>query len=89
MEYVALLVFVAFVITIAVAQAKSHKRRITEKISSIGGEIISIERKIFSTGPFSRVRRGRTVYRIEYKKENEVKEGWVKFGDLYGPEWRL
>lgn len=89
MEVIVIVLFVAFVLLISSIQIKSHKERITEKIHSMGGQVIRLERKSVFTGPFVGVRRGRTVYRIEYRKDGEYKEGWVKFGDLSGPEWRL
>jgi hypothetical protein len=35
------------------------------------------------------VGKGKTVYRIEYTIGNNTKEGWVRFGGLFGPDWRL
>jgi hypothetical protein len=89
MEIVIIVIFIAFAISISVLQHKSHQRKITEQIHSIGGVVINIERKAFSGGPFFMVGKGRTVYRIEYRKDNKVREGWVKFGGLFGAEWRL
>jgi hypothetical protein len=89
MEFVIIVIFVVFAVSISIIQVKSHRRKITERINSIGGKVIRIERKSVFAGPFLGVSRGKTVYRIEYKKGEEVKEGWVKFGDLYGPDWRL
>jgi hypothetical protein len=89
MQAVIIVIFIAFAVSISILQHKSHQRKITEKIHSIGGVVINIERKAFSGGPFFMVGKGRTVYRIEYRKDNEVREGWVKFGDLSGADWRL
>jgi uncharacterized membrane protein len=89
MEFFIVVVFVIFIVFIAIFQVKSHEKRITKKVHTIGGEVISIKRKTFSTGPFLAVGKGRTVYRIEYRIGNEIKEGWVKFGSLSGPDWRL
>jgi hypothetical protein len=89
MEVLVIAALVIFAVVISIAQVKRHKRMILEKVNSINGEIINIEKKNFSTGPFLWVKRGRAVYRIEYRKDNEMKEGWVKFGDLTGPDWRL
>jgi hypothetical protein len=89
MKVFAIVIFVVFAILLSVLQVKRHKRKITEQIHSIGGEVISIKKQNFSPGPFIIVGRGRTVYRIEYIKNSEVKYGWVKFGDLFGPDWRI
>lgn len=89
MEVVVVVIFAVFAVLMAIYQGRRHERRIREKIHSLGGEVIGIERKLFSSGPFLVIGRGRTVYRFEYIKDDEVKEGWVKFGDLLGPDWRL
>jgi hypothetical protein len=90
MEAVVIVLFVVFAISISIFQRKSYERKIMEQINSIGGEVTSIERKTFSGGPFFIVgRRGRTIYRIEYRKDNKIREGWVKFGGLFGPDWKL
>jgi hypothetical protein len=83
------ILFIVLAIGIAVLQGQSHERKITEHIESMGGRVISFEKKLFSTGPFFVVGKGRTVYRIEYSVGDEVREGWVKFGGLLGPDWRL
>jgi hypothetical protein len=70
-------------------QLENHNNKIRDYIESIGGEVINIERRTFSTGPFILVGRGRTVYRIEYRTGNETREGWVRFGGFFGPDWRL
>jgi hypothetical protein len=47
-----------------------------------------MEKKLFSTGAFMVVGKGRTVYRIEYRIGDDGREGWVRFGGLFGPDWR-
>ncbi len=89
MEVIIIVIFVFFAVLISIAQHKSHKRKITEKIHSIGGEIVNIERKAFYSGPFLMSGKGSIVYRIEYRKDSDLKEGWVKFGNLFGPDWKL
>ncbi|MDR5659624.1 hypothetical protein RH915_08965 [Serpentinicella sp. ANB-PHB4] len=68
-----------------------RKEKIREKIASLGGEVISIERRNIFTGigPFKIVGKGRVVYRIEYRLNGSTEEGWVRFGGLLGPDWRL
>jgi len=70
---------------------KVRRRKIEEEINLIGGEVINIERRNFfkGIGPFMVVGRGGVVYRIEYRIGDQVEEGWVKFGRLFGPDWRL
>lgn len=89
MEVLAVVIFVNSVVIIAIIQVKGHKRKIKERIHSIGGEVIAVEKKSFNTGPFVYDRRGRTIYKVRYMKDNEEKEGWVMFGSLSGPDWRL
>jgi hypothetical protein len=85
----AVILFIVLAIAIAILQGQSHERKITEQIESMGGTVINIEKKLFSTGPFMVVGKGRTVYRIEYRVGNDDREGWVRFGGLLGPDWRL
>jgi len=68
-----------------------RKRKIEEKIELMGGEVIDIERRNFfkGIGPFMIAGRGRVIYRIEYYLGGETKEGWVKFGILFGSDWKL
>lgn len=89
MEVVGVVMFVLIAVSIPFIQAEKHKRSIIEKIHSIDGEVICVEKKMFYTGPFVINRRGRTIYLIKYKTGSEVKEGWVMFGNIYGPDWRL
>ena len=89
MEVLAIVVFVNAAVIIAIIQVKGHKRKIIERIHSMGCEVISIERKSFYEGPFLFIRRGRTIYQIRYRKDNEEKMGWVMFGNISGPDWRL
>jgi len=88
---ITIILFAIFCLLIIFIQNNRHKEKIYEKIKSINGTVISIERSgIFSDiGPFMVVGKGRTIYRIEYKVGNEIKEGWVRFGGFFGPDWRL
>lgn len=86
---IAVVIFIILALAISVLQGESHERKINEQIESMGGTVINIEKKYFSTGPFMVVGKGRTVYRIEYRIGNDTKEGWVRFGGLFGPDWRL
>lgn len=89
MSVVLILLFAIFVVLISFLQVRSHKQKIREKVHSIGGEVISIKREFFFKGPFLVVRRGRTMYKFQYSKDNIIKIGWVLFGDLSGPHWKL
>lgn len=87
MEAVGVIIFVVLSVSISSLQARCHRRMITKHIQSMDGEVIRIKSNL--TGPFLGIRRGSSVYRVEYRTNTLVKEGWVKFGDLFGPEWRL
>lgn len=89
MESFIIIIFIVGGIMIYFVQKANHESKIHNQIESLGGRVSSIERRTFSTGPFIMPGKGRTVYRIEYQVENEVKERWVKFGGLFGPDWRL
>ena len=81
----------AFVIVIAlwIIMPRIHRRKIYEKVESMGGKVTVIERRFCSIGPFIAVGKGRTVYRFEYWLNNQRQEGWVKFGTWFGPGWRI
>lgn len=91
-EMAAIVIIFAFLSVIFfLLQNDRHEEKIGDYIRSIGGEVINIERRSFFTGlgPFMVVGKGRKVYRIEYKLGNEIKEGWVRFGGILGPDWKL
>lgn len=91
MEGLIIIAFVIFGIFIFIIQTSRYESKIEEKIKSIGGQVINIERKNLFTGigPFMVVGKGRSVYRIEYTVNGVTKEGWVRFGGLFGADWRL
>ncbi|MCR3923445.1 MAG: hypothetical protein NUK65_13185 [Firmicutes bacterium] len=89
MEALMIVLFVISTVTISYIQSRNHRYKIIKQIDGMGGKVLFIERKRFDTGPFLLFRRGRSIYKIKYSIEDEIKEGWVKFGDLFGPEWRL
>jgi len=86
-------IIIIFIVCIClyIVSLQGQESKIYNKIESMGGRVISIERRSFFTGlgPFMVVGKGRTVYRIEYDIDGDVKEGWVRFGGLLGPDWRL
>jgi hypothetical protein len=84
------LMMIAVFIAVGLQRA-SYERKIKERIKSMGGEVIGIEKSGFLSGlgPFTVVGKGRTVYRIEYRIGTSAKEGWVRFGSILGPDWRL
>ena len=67
------------------------EREIREKIGSVDGKVLNIERRDFFSGlgPFAIVGKGKAVYRVEYQIRDQKKESWVRFGGLSGPDWRL
>jgi len=67
---------------------KDHLKLIKQKISNIGGEVISINRKILHAGPFVAVMRTTAVYEFKYLLKYEEKMGYVKFG-VFTSEWEL
>jgi len=84
-----IIILLVIVVRLTFIERENHEERINEYLSSMGGKVLTTERKSFLTGPFLVVGKGRRVYRFEYKIGNEIKEGWVKFGGLMGPDWRL
>lgn len=91
MQIFIVILAIPLVIFIYVMLSIRREKLIRERISSMGGTVISIERRNFFTGlgPFMIVGKGKSVYRIRYLVNNTEKEGWVRFGGLFGPDWRL
>ncbi|WP_026477854.1 hypothetical protein [Alkaliphilus transvaalensis] len=92
MEGLAILFFIIIGVFIyTIMQLEGYQKKIHNHIESIGGKVVSIEKRgMFSgIGPFSIVGKNRTIYRILYIKGDRQKEGWVRFGGLMGPDWRL
>lgn len=86
-----IILFIFLGIIFYIIQNSGYENKIQEKIGSIGGEVLNIERRNFLTGigPFMVVGKGRTIFYIEYRVDDELREGWVRFGGLFGPDWRL
>lgn len=89
MSFAIFIFFVVIAIGMAFLQHAGHEEKIHEQVEAYGGKVIHIEHKTFSTGPFMVVGKGRTVYRFEYRVGEETREGWVRFGGLFGPDWRM
>ena len=83
--------FIVLLITsiiVSLVVRKAEERKIKEKIETIGGKLITIEYRRFFSGPFLVLNRVSSVYRFEYSQDNQIKEGWVKFG-LFSSDWKL
>ena len=89
MKALVIMIFMIIVIGLYFLKVSVHKERIKEKVNFLGGNVINIEKRTFRTGPFILTGKGTMVYRIEYRVGDMEKEGWVKFGGLLGPDWRL
>lgn len=78
-------------IFLSIVRRGAHEDTIHSVIESMGGEVLYIEKRNFFSGigPFNVVGKGRVVYRIIYRVQGKEKEGWVRFGGLMGPDWRL
>jgi hypothetical protein len=89
MSGIIIVLFAIFGIAIFFIQNGSHESSIKSQVEALGGTVISIERTMFNNGPFFLKGKGRTIYRFEYNTGGEIKEGWVRFGGLFGADWRL
>ncbi|WFD08715.1 hypothetical protein [Tepidibacter hydrothermalis] len=91
MEGLIIVLFVIIAMIMHFSRIESHEDNIKNKIDSLGGCLINYERRNFFTGigPFILVGKRKMVYRIEYEVEGIKKEGWVRFGGLSGPDWRM
>lgn len=89
MSGIIIALFLIFAIVITFIQKAGYEEDIKSKVEALGGIVISIERTMFDNGPFFIKGKGRSIYRFQYKIGDETKEGWVRFGSLFGPDWRL
>lgn len=67
----------------------NYKNQILLHIKSLGGEIQHCERAADQTGPFYTKEAEKYIYKFQYKINNELKEGWVRFGTPHGADWKL
>lgn len=91
MELLVIIVFIVIGIILYLIRSESHQTRIESMINSLGGSLIGYERRNIFTGlgPFMVVGKGRMIYRIDYEIGGIRKEGWVRFGGIAGPDWRM
>lgn len=91
MVFFVIFFFIIISIIIYFVRSESHQDSIASKVDSLRGRLISYEKRNFFTGigPFMVVGKGRMVYRIEYEMNGIKKEGWVRFGGITGPDWRM
>ncbi|HEY9059897.1 MAG TPA: hypothetical protein VIO64_05235 [Pseudobacteroides sp.] len=82
MGFLIIVIFVIVSIMIYFVQKVNHESEIREKIELLGGLVISVEKRTFSTGPFIMSGKGRTIYRIEYqvlylgKRKHDSENHW-------------
>lgn len=91
MEVIAVIMLVVFIGAFIVFQYSRYNRLIHEKIEEMGGNHLNHERRwgFIGIGPYKMVGKGQTVYWFSYEINGHRKEGWVKFGSIFGPDWRL
>lgn len=89
MNFVVFYIIISVVIISGEIQNDIYKSKIYKGIESFGGKLVKIQRERFSTGPFLPTGNLIHIYRIQYYFRDELKEGWVKFGILSEPDWRL
>lgn len=65
-----------------------QENRIEQKIESIDGEVVTIEHRALSKGPFWYADKGSNVYKVVYIQDDKEKIGWVKFG-IFFPKYKL
>jgi len=91
MQAVPIILIILAVIAFPIIRHKIHSKEIEKKVASLGGELIKISYRNFFTdiGPFKIVGKGRVVYKFEYREQDQVKEGWVRFGGVLGADWQI
>ena len=85
------IIIMAVAIPLIMFQTSRYEGLIQDRVQSMGGRYLSHDREwgLIGAGPYKLVGKGQTVYRITYELEGTTKEGWVKFGGLMGPDWRM
>jgi hypothetical protein len=83
------ILLVIFSIVMFFIKSSRYEESIKNQVQVLGGKVISIEKTMFNNGPFFIKGKGKSIYRFQYTIGNEIKEGWVRFGSLFGPDWRL
>lgn len=67
----------------------TYKNKIVLYIEAIDGKILFSQKVMDETGPFYQQEKGKYIYKYKYIIGDEVKEGWVRFGNTYGADWKL
>lgn len=82
---------IIIIIIVRFTRIDNHQDRINSKVNSLGGHLISYEKRDFFTsiGPFIFIGKNQMIYRIEYEVDGIKKEGWVRFGRILAPDWRM
>ncbi|MFL0270098.1 hypothetical protein [Candidatus Clostridium radicumherbarum] len=52
------IIFIVLAVVISLLKGQSHERKKTERIESMGGTVINIEKKLFSTRIFMMIDKG-------------------------------
>lgn len=91
MEILFIVIAVGLSIAFYFIRSESHADKIKSYVESMGGKLIDYETGgLFKgMGPFMVVGKGRVVYRVNYEINGQIKEGWVRFGGIGGPDWRF
>ena len=64
----------------------ARESMIKDKVSSVGGELVSCETRIVNH-PFGFVPKGAQVYQFKYMLRGQAREGFVKFS--LSTDWRM
>lgn len=69
--------------------AVTIKKKIQEYIKKLGGNLENCEKAENEIGPFTESIVGKDIYKFTYVIGDQAKQGWVRFGNPYGPDWRV
>ena len=91
MEGLIAVILLVAIVPIILLVNSGRESKIEERVRTMGGRLQSSERRSIFTGlgPFHVVGKGRSVYRYTYEKDGSQHEGWVRFGGLMGPDWKM
>jgi hypothetical protein len=82
-------IIVLFLFFLESCEMSTSEEKIQVQIKSINGEIIDIDKNEWHIGdPFTWDSKYDEIYKITYKVNGQVKEGWVRFRS-FGTDWKL
>ena len=92
MDNLYIFVSACILISLYMITIKASKKSIENYVYQMGGKLVNIERseEFPVDGPFKYTGKGRMIYKFEYRLNDTVKTGYVRF-DMFGGngQWKV